>query len=134
MSYWKWRADPNWRPLSPVPERAVVQALTAHDGSWHLMTFTLRAINTDDDAGDYLHRTVREWMGSAMIAGFEGREPTPKCPHPDAYQQAQRWIGMQLLRDVGPRGLSEIDWTALGAELTALAGVRIIDRRTPNAC
>jgi hypothetical protein len=67
-------------------------------------------------------------MACALRAGFEGREPTPRRPGVDHYRKAEQWVGMQLLRDVGPRGLSEVDWTALGGRLTGLAGTRICDR------
>lgn len=114
-------------------ERLVVEHLTAHEGAWGLMAWTLRAINTDEDAGRYLQRHVRELMGKALIAGFDGTEPTPRRPDVDHYHKADHWIGQQLLRDLGPRALREVDWGALGGELTAFAGERICDRHARRA-
>lgn len=113
--------------MSPV-ERTIERALTAHETHWTLMAFTLRALDTDDEAAHYLRRHVRELMACALRAGYEGREATPKRPGLDHHHKADEWIGMQLLRDIGPRGLAEVQWTALGAHMTELAGERIADR------
>jgi hypothetical protein len=116
-----------------VIERTIERHLTAHETPWVLMAHTLRALHSDEEAGAYLRRQVREAMAAALVAGFEGREPTPKIPGVHSHHKAQEWIGMQLLRDVGPRGLSEIDWTALGARMTGLAGERIAERQRRQA-
>jgi hypothetical protein len=112
----------------PPVEATIERALTAHEGYWTLLAFSLRALDNDEQAGRTLRRRVRDDMARALLAGYEGREPTPKRPGVDHYHKADEWVGMQLLRDIGPRGLSEIDWTALGARLSQLAGPRICDR------
>lgn len=112
---------------TPV-EVTIERALTAHEGHWTLLAFTLRALDDDEQAGRTLRRRVRDDMARALLAGYEGREPTPKRPGVDHIHKADEWVGMQLLRDVGPRGLSEIDWAGLGGRLTRLAGPRISDR------
>jgi hypothetical protein len=114
-------------PGTPL-EATVERALSAHEGHWTLLAFTLRALDDDEQAGAFLRRHVRDDMARALLAGYEGREPTPKRPGVDHIHKADEWVGVQLLRDVGPRGLSEIDWTALGGRLTQLAGPRICDR------
>lgn len=111
------------------PSELLAEHLTAHEGAWALMSATLRALQDDADAARYLRRHVRELMAKALFAGFEGTEPTPRRPGVDHYHKAAAWIGLQVLRDVGPRGLTEIDWTRLGGQLSTLAGERIVDRR-----
>jgi hypothetical protein len=109
-------------------ERLIEQILTAHEGHWDHLARLLRALETDEEAAWSLHRHVRDAMGHALLAGYEGREPTPSKPPLHAYHKAQQWVGMQLLRDIGPRGMSEVDWIGLGRSLTALAGPRIKHR------
>jgi hypothetical protein len=110
-------------------ERLIEEVLTAHEGSWALLAHMLRALETDEEAAFSLHRRVRNAMGCALLAGYEGREPTPKRPSLNAHHKAEQWIGMQLLRDIGPRGLAEVDWLGLARSLTSLAGPRIAQRR-----
>ncbi len=102
-------------------EGVIEEALTAHEGHWTLLAFLLRTLDTDEQAGRSLRRHVRHAMACAMLAGYEGREPTPRRPGINSHRKAEAWVGMQLLRDVGPRGLSEVEWTALGKRLTQLA-------------
>lgn len=115
--------------LGMTPEQILERALMAHEGHWAMLASLLRALDTDEQAGRSLHREARELMAKALRVGYEGREPTPKPPRADAYHKADVWVGMQLLRDIGPRGLSEVDWTALGGRLTQFAGTRICDRQ-----
>lgn len=109
-------------------ERLIERVLTAHESHWDHLARLLRALETDEEAAWSLHRHVREVMGHALLAGHEGRELTPRKPSLHAHHKAQQWVGMQLLRDIGPRGMSEVDWIVLGRSLTALAGPRIKHR------
>lgn len=109
-------------------ECLIERILIAHESHWDHLARLLRALETDEEAAWSLHRHVREAMGHALLAGYEGREPTPRKPSLHAYHKAQQWVGMQLLRDIGPRGMSEVDWIGLGRSLTALAGPRIKQR------
>jgi hypothetical protein len=109
-------------------ERLVERVLTAHETYWDHLARLLRALETDEEAAWSLHRHVRDAMGHALLAGYEGREPTPSKPPMHAHHKAQQWVGMQLLRDIGPHGMSEVDWIGLGRSLTALAGPRIKHR------
>lgn len=112
-------------------ERLIEAVVTAHEAHWTALASLLRALDTDEEAAYTLHRHVRKAMGLALLAGYEGREPTPKKPPLGAYHKAEEWVGMQLLRDIGPRGLAEVDWLSLGRSLTAYAGPRI-DPRAPG--
>jgi hypothetical protein len=114
-----------------TPEQILERALMTHEGHWAMLAQLLRALDTDEQAGRSLHRKARELMACALQAGYEGREPTPKPPRADACHKADEWVGMQLLRDIGPRGLSEVDWTTLGGRLTQFAGPRICDQGVP---
>jgi hypothetical protein len=109
-------------------ERQIEAVLTAHETHWRLLAALLRALDTDEEAAWSLHRHVRDAMGQALLAGYEGREPTPRRPPAYAHHKAEQWVGMQLLRDIGPRGLIEVDWLRLARALTALAGPRIRQR------
>jgi hypothetical protein len=109
-------------------ERVIEETLTAHETHWSGLASLLRALETDAEAAWSLHRHVRNAMGHALLAGFEGHEPTPKRPPLGAHHKAEQWVGMQLLRDIGPRGLSEVDWRAVARSLTSLAGPRIRQR------
>jgi hypothetical protein len=109
-------------------ERLIEQVVTAHEGHWDHLAWLLRALETEEEAAWSLHKHVREVMGYALLAGYEGREPTPRKPSLHAHHKAQQWVGMQLLRDIGPRGMSEVDWIGLGRSLTELAGPRIKHR------
>lgn len=106
----------------------IERVLTAHETHWSDLARLLRALETDEEAAWSVHRHVRNAMGYALLAGYEGREATPRKPPPHAHHKAQEWVGMQLLRDIGPRGMSEVDWIGLGRSLTALAGQRIKHR------
>lgn len=109
-------------------ERVIEEALTAHETHWADLSRLLRALETDTEAAWMLHRHVRNAMGHALLAGYEGREPTPRKPPLHAHHKAQEWVGMQLLRDIGPRGLTEVDWLSVARSLTRLAGPRIRER------
>lgn len=113
----------------PPLERTIEEILTADETYWRLLAALLRAFETDEEAAISLRRHVKRAMAVALLAGYEGREPTPKRPRPHATHKAEEWVGMQLLRDIGPPKLVDIDWTELGRRMAALAGPRIKDRQ-----
>jgi hypothetical protein len=109
-------------------ERHITTHLTAHEGYWRQLAALLRAMESEEEAAVALRRQVRNAMAYALLAGYEGFGPTPRRPRRDATNMAQQWVGMKLLRDVGPRELDRIDWSEIARGLTQLAGPRISSR------
>jgi hypothetical protein len=109
-------------------ERRISKILTTHEGYWRELAHLLRAMESDEEAASAIRRRVRDAMGYALLAGYEGCEPTPPKPRVHATNIAQEWVGVLLLRDVGPPGLKQCDWLGVARALTHLAGPRISTR------
>ena len=109
-------------------DQRVTEILTDHDGYWRQLASLLRAMENDSEAARAVRRQARNAMGCALLAGYEGSEPTPTKPRANAVNLAQEWVGARLLSTVGPQGLSEADWVAVARVLTRLAGPRISER------
>ena len=109
-------------------EQRVTEILTDHDGYWRQLAGLLRAMENDGEAARTIRRQARNAMGYALLAGYEGSEPTPAKPRANAVNLAQEWVGARLLSGVGPQGLSETDWSDVAGVLTRLAGPRISER------